>query len=106
MLSTPSKANSQRGLEAESRFRFEAKAKTSTSAQSGCDVEPVVDKKVAVLYERGQVCPHAHFFNGEPKEYENLCQEYSILGDMVVSQVAAAKLRIEPSIGLSISPFL
>lgn len=90
-LSTPSEVESQRGPEAESRFNSGAEA--STSVQSRCDAAPVVDKEVADLYERGQVCPHAHFFSGDLGEYKSFCREYNIPDDVVVSRVANDQIK-------------
>lgn len=52
-----------------------------------------VDKEVADLYERSQVCPHAHFFSGDLGEYENVCLIYGIPNDVVVSRVTSDKIR-------------
>ncbi|KAI8571318.1 hypothetical protein RHMOL_Rhmol01G0110300 [Rhododendron molle] len=50
------------GPEAESRFNSQAEATTSRSAPSEA---PSEDREIADLFERGQVCPHAHYFSGQ-----------------------------------------
>ncbi|KAI8572385.1 hypothetical protein RHMOL_Rhmol01G0194500 [Rhododendron molle] len=45
------------------------------------------NREVADLYERGQVCPHAHYFIEHPNEYEDFCRTYNIPDDVVVSQL-------------------
>lgn len=74
-------------METESKFCFGAA--TSTSAQSEHDIDVGEDREVADLYKKGQVCPHAHFLNGDPEEYKNFCREYGILDDVVISRVAS-----------------
>ncbi|KAI8560817.1 hypothetical protein RHMOL_Rhmol04G0285500 [Rhododendron molle] len=69
--STHSDTEHELGPEAESRFRSGAEAQTSSRSMPS--EAPSEDREVADLYERGQVCPHAHFFSGQPEEYENFC---------------------------------
>ncbi|KAI8550786.1 hypothetical protein RHMOL_Rhmol06G0134200 [Rhododendron molle] len=78
------------GPEAESRFNSQAEATTSRSVPSEA---PSEDREIADLFERGQVCPHAHYFSGQPNEYENFCRTYNIPDDVVISQVASNKIR-------------
>lgn len=54
---TESDTEPRMGYEAESRFGSGAEA--STSAPSDAD-----------LFDKGLLCPHAHYFSGEPGEYE------------------------------------
>lgn len=72
--STVSEADPQRGYEAESRFNSGAEA--STSALKDVD-----------LFDKGRLCPHAHFFSGDPEEYQNFCREYDIRADVMLNRV-------------------
>ncbi|KAI8559770.1 hypothetical protein RHMOL_Rhmol04G0199900 [Rhododendron molle] len=78
------------GPEAESRFNSQAEVTTSRSAPSEA---PFEDREIADLFEKGQVCPHAHYFSGQPNEYEDFCRTYDIPDDVVISQVASNKIR-------------
>ncbi|KAI8530794.1 hypothetical protein RHMOL_Rhmol11G0087000 [Rhododendron molle] len=89
--STPSEANPQRGMEAESKFRSGAEA--STSAQSEHDVGVGEDRQVADLYKKAQVCPHTHFLNGYPEEYRNFCRVYGIPDNVVISRVTSDQIK-------------
>lgn len=80
--STESEAVPQRGHKAESRFTSGAEA--LTSAWSDDD-----------LFDKGQLCPHAHFFNGEPGEYEEFFCRYHISVDVVLSRVKSNEIKDE-----------
>ncbi|KAI8555364.1 hypothetical protein RHMOL_Rhmol05G0169200 [Rhododendron molle] len=60
--STNSDAEHELGPEAESKFRPQAEATTSTGPKPSDTSSE--NREVADLYERGQVCPHAHYFSG------------------------------------------
>lgn len=69
-----SEADPQRGYKAESRFDSGAEASTSAL-------------KDANLFDKGRLCPHAHFFSGDLEEYQNFYREYDIRADMMLNQV-------------------
>lgn len=79
-LSTALDAEPQRGHEAESRFNSDAEA--STSMLSNADP-----------FDKGRLCPHSHFFNGDPDEYQDFCQKYNILADVVLSRVKSGEIK-------------
>lgn len=78
--STESKAKPQRGHQAEARFTSGAEA--STSAQSDDD-----------LFDKGLLCPHAHYFSGEPREYEQFCHRYNIPADVLLNRVKSKEIK-------------
>lgn len=79
------------GAEAESRLRSQVGATTSSRS---APVETSSDnREFTDLFERGQVCPHAHYFSGRPDEYDNFCRTYNIPADVVVHQVASNRIR-------------
>ncbi|KAI8572199.1 hypothetical protein RHMOL_Rhmol01G0179200 [Rhododendron molle] len=86
-------AKPELGPEAESKFNVQAEATTSQSVPNEA---PSEDKEIDDLYERGQVCPYAHFFSGQPDEYEDFCRTYNILDDVVISRVASNRIRDKP----------
>lgn len=52
-----------------------------------------VDRKVADLYEKGQVCPHAHYFSGDPQVYQNFCREFNIPTDVMLYRMASDRIK-------------
>lgn len=78
--STESDAEPQMGQEAEARFTSGAEA--STSAHSDND-----------LFDKGLLCPHAHYFSGESEEYEEFCHKYNIPANVVLHRVKSNEIK-------------
>lgn len=57
-------------------------AETSTSAPNDAD-----------LFDKGLLCPHAHYFCGEPGEYDAFCQKYNIPDDVFLHRVKSSEKR-------------
>jgi hypothetical protein len=79
---TESEPEPRVGNEAESRFSSGAEA--SSSSQKDDD-----------LFDKGRLCPHAHYFNGEAAEYEAFCQKYHIPDDVFLNRVRSDKLKVK-----------
>lgn len=79
-LETESDSEPPMGHEAESRFASGAEA--SMLAPSDAD-----------LFDKGLLCPHAHYFSGEPGEYEAFCQKYNIPDNVFLHRVKSNEIR-------------
>lgn len=73
-------AEPRMGQEAESRFAPGAEASTLASI----DVD---------LFDKGLLCPHAHYFSGKPGEYEAFCHKYGIPDDVLLTRVKSDEIR-------------
>lgn len=63
-------------------MRFTSGAKASTFARSDDD-----------LFDKGLLCPHAHYFSGKLGEYEEFCHKYNIPDDVVLHHVKSTKIK-------------
>ncbi|KAI8550165.1 hypothetical protein RHMOL_Rhmol06G0083800 [Rhododendron molle] len=77
---TESEAEPQLGHEAESRYA--SAAETSSSAPSDAD-----------LFDKGLLCPHAHYFSGSAGKYEAFCEKYDIPADVFLHRSLPAPAR-------------
>lgn len=68
------------GHEAESRFASGVEA--STSAPSDAD-----------LFDKGSLCPYAHYFSGVPGEYEAFRRKYNIPDDVLLHRVKSMEIK-------------
>ncbi|KAI8527607.1 hypothetical protein RHMOL_Rhmol12G0088500 [Rhododendron molle] len=80
LVETESESEPQMGHEAQSRFTSEAEA--STSALKDDD-----------LFDKGLLCPYAHYFSGDTAEYEAFREKYGIPADVYLHRVKSDQIR-------------
>lgn len=72
--------SSSTASEAESRFNSGAEALSSAPNDAN-------------LFDKGRLCPHAHFFTSDEEEYQKFRQIYEIPDDVMLNRVRSGQIR-------------